>query len=108
VLAVLGPAFVELLGGPPERLGDVLERALDRGQEQLALALKEAEHVRLRHADPPRDALDGCAVQAAARELVHGRADELLAALGRGHAPARAGLGGVHARSPRDLMISIN
>ena len=65
-----------------ERLRDALEAALDRSEEQLTLAAEQAEHVRLRDADAPRDPVDRRAVQAAVRELVHGRLDQRVPALG--------------------------
>ena len=73
---------VELVGGACEGLRDALEAALDRGEEQLALAAEQAEHVRLRDADLPGDPVDGGAVQAAVRELVDRRLDQRVPALG--------------------------
>jgi len=89
VLAVSGRApGAVVVGGPRKGVGDALEAAIDGGEEQLALVGEEAEHVRLGHAHPPRDALDGRAVQATVGELVDGGGDQLLTPLGRRHPPA--------------------
>ena len=67
---------------------DALKAAFQRREEELALAREQAEHVRLRHAHAPGDPIDRRAVQPPFGELVHGRGDQLLAPLGRGHPPA--------------------
>ncbi len=95
VLAVNWPApGAIVLGRVPERVGDSLEAAFDRGDEQLALAGKEAEHVRLGDADPACDPIDRRSVQTRPRELVDSRRDQLLAPLGGWNpAPRRLGRG---------------
>jgi hypothetical protein len=80
-LAVVG-------GGGAKGVGNPLKAPLQRRVEELARGREQAEHIRLRDAHAPRDALDRGAVQAAARELVHGGRDQLLATLGRGDSPA--------------------
>ena len=72
----LGDRRVELGRAPRERLGDQLKPALHRRQEQLALVLEQAEHVRLSDADAARDAVYRRAVQAAVCELVYGGLDQ--------------------------------
>ncbi len=74
-------ARVVRLSGFPHQLDHPLEAALDRGDEQLALGAKQAEHVRLRDADAPRDLVDGRAMEAAVGELVDRRLDERVPAL---------------------------
>ena len=63
--------------------------ALDRRQEQLALAGEETEHVGLRDTHPSGDPRNGGAVQATVRELVDRRLDQRVPALGGGDALAR-------------------
>src|SRR6185437_961911 len=87
-------------GGTAEGVGDTLEAALERREEEVALAREEAEDVRLSDADATRDPLHGRAVQPAVGELVHGGRDQLLAPLGRGDAPARGLDGGIHVSLP--------
>jgi LppP/LprE lipoprotein len=89
VLAIVRATGAELLGGPPEAVGDPLEATLERREEQVALGWEQAEDVRLGDTDAAGDALDGSAVQTSVGELVHGRRDQLLAALGSGNPAAR-------------------
>ena len=87
-VAVPRAALREGRCGLAERVFDAFEAALERRDEELALAAKEAEHVRLRHTDATCDALDGSPVDAPTGELVDRRRDQLLAPLRGGHAAA--------------------
>ncbi len=69
-------------GGPSEHLLHPLEAPLDGGQEQLALAAEQAEHVGLSDADLPRDPVHRRSVQPAVGELVDGGIDQRIPALG--------------------------
>src|SRR5262249_23035510 len=80
--------FANARGCSPEGIGPLLEAPLERSQDQLALVREQADHVRLGDAHAARDPLHRGAVKPAAGELVHGRADELLAPLGRGDSTA--------------------
>ena len=89
VLARLRRApLLERFGGRREGVCDPLKASVQRGQEQLALAGEEAEHIRLSDSHAARDALHRSPVQPPVRELVHRCGDQLLAALCRGHPSA--------------------
>jgi hypothetical protein len=89
VLAVLGgTAGLELGGGERERVGEAIEAVVDGGEEQLALAREQAEDVGLGDAYAARYAVDGGAMQAAARKLVDGGRDQRLATLRCGDTPS--------------------
>jgi hypothetical protein len=72
---------VVLLSGLCEQLDRQVEAALDRGDEQLTLGAEQAEHVRLRDADAPRDPVDWSAVKSGVGELVDRRLDQRVPAL---------------------------
>ncbi len=102
ILAVLGSAPGAILGGGVgERVGEAVEAVLDGGQEQVALAGEQAEHVRLGDTHASCDPIHRGAVKSADGELVDRGLDQSLAALGGGHTPARGAL-------PSDIDIPAN